>query len=337
MTDSVHIAEPDFLTRIIDKAVGIGTGLEPRLPSLFEPPQRLPVRGGHVSNKEPVPIADPTRDRFKPAVGSLGGGDPKQFSAPVWRYAATARPDADANRDDQPPVVASPDTRTPRSAMPALVTSVTDVAEPPILALRADLDPTAKRRPPLPLAPEGQSLRPLFRGGEFGTTRPLAGDDKGVSKPPSFTARGNSAATSEDSAATSARDVATVQRGARGATARAVGPATLVVPLTVRSRSERDEAVRERANAPQVVEIGMLTPNPRAPLPTIGVSPPTGPHRSERGEPASVRLPPVVNVTIGQVEVRAVPAPRAEKLRSETRGARPMSLDEYLRRRESGR
>jgi hypothetical protein len=60
-----------------------------------------------------------------------------------------------------------------------------------------------------------------------------------------------------------------------------------------------------------------------------------------RAEPrATIAAPdPVINITIGRIEVRAGPAPGGER-RAEPaarRAAKPLSLEEYLRRREVSR
>jgi hypothetical protein len=60
-----------------------------------------------------------------------------------------------------------------------------------------------------------------------------------------------------------------------------------------------------------------------------------------RAEPqAKIPAPdPVINITIGRIEVRAGPAPGGER-RTEPaarRTAKPLSLEEYLRRREVSR
>ena len=60
-----------------------------------------------------------------------------------------------------------------------------------------------------------------------------------------------------------------------------------------------------------------------------------------RAEPrAKIPAPdPVINITIGRIEVRAAPAPGGER-RAEPaarRAAKPLSLEEYLRRREVSR
>jgi hypothetical protein len=89
-------------------------------------------------------------------------------------------------------------------------------------------------------------------------------------------------------------------------------------------------------------ERATLAPDARAIRSVIVVAPPTGPHRSRRdevrSEQANTHPVPVVNVTIGRIEVRAVQVPGAAmKLHPEKRGPQPMSLDEYLKRRGGGR
>jgi hypothetical protein len=54
-------------------------------------------------------------------------------------------------------------------------------------------------------------------------------------------------------------------------------------------------------------------------------------------EYSAVGMEPVVNVTIGRIEVRAAVQPAPAPRRIEARGQRPMSLDDYLKRRGSGR
>jgi hypothetical protein len=77
------------------------------------------------------------------------------------------------------------------------------------------------------------------------------------------------------------------------------------------------------------------------PLRRIVVEPPTLRHRPER-QPLHADVPivsaePVVNVTIGRVEIRAVQAPSIARQRTEPYGVKPMSLGGYLKQRGGGR
>ena len=99
-----------------------------------------------------------------------------------------------------------------------------------------------------------------------------------------------------------------------------------------------DRLQRDDAGAAEVV--GALvppvlttfaTPSPRA-------GRPSGPSGLPHAPPPEIDAPAVVNVTIGRVEVRAVPEPVASSsaMPPEPRHA-PMGLDEYLRRRGAAR
>jgi hypothetical protein len=69
---------------------------------------------------------------------------------------------------------------------------------------------------------------------------------------------------------------------------------------------------------------------------------PTSMRRSADRQPPSsvqeVETEPVINVTIGRIEVRAVAEDSKASRRShESRERKPMSLDEYLKQRGGGR
>ena len=85
---------------------------------------------------------------------------------------------------------------------------------------------------------------------------------------------------------------------------------------------------------------GALVPSPEPGVRRVVVEARTTRRRSApeqtRVEPPAAEATPVINVTIGRVEVRAVPAAPPTQ-RSEGRGQRPMSLEEYLKRRGGGR
>jgi hypothetical protein len=63
---------------------------------------------------------------------------------------------------------------------------------------------------------------------------------------------------------------------------------------------------------------------------------PTGAAARRLAQSRDVTPPPVVNVTIGRVEVRQPPLPPPVPPPARSSGPRPLSLDEYLERRNSG-
>ena len=89
-------------------------------------------------------------------------------------------------------------------------------------------------------------------------------------------------------------------------------------------------------------ELGVLMPKPAAiPVPfTIGMNAPRVDSPTGRGFAANTPLAeqpaPVINVTIGRVEVRAAQAPTARPRANATK-PKPLSLDDYLKQRGGGR
>jgi hypothetical protein len=64
------------------------------------------------------------------------------------------------------------------------------------------------------------------------------------------------------------------------------------------------------------------------------VEPVLNPWKNHGHREAPARTEPTIQVTIGRIEVRAVPQPVLK--RSKPKGPDPMSLDEYLRGRNGG-
>jgi hypothetical protein len=96
----------------------------------------------------------------------------------------------------------------------------------------------------------------------------------------------------------------------------------------------RAERARSSPPAPPV-----LTPQPSARALAMPARPSEirpRPSRRERAAPGPVPPPPVVNITIGRVDVRA-PAPAAPAARAQPPRTAPQSLADYLKRRGGGR
>lgn len=207
---------------------------------------------------------------------------------------------------DKRDAAAGSDSGSSGSLMPAFFAPMPAARESALLAARTDRDAARSDRG----APGGQTaearrtpvtqeLRPLSDGDEVAALRPPAPDRDRPSPLSSFPAGRDPATKSEEPEETHARDADRAERATLAPDARAIRPVIVVAPPTVPYRSRRDEVRGEQANAQPV---------------------------------------PVVNVTIGRIEVRAVQAPGvAMKPRPEKRGPQPMSLDEYLKRRGGGR
>jgi len=108
---------------------------------------------------------------------------------------------------------------------------------------------------------------------------------------------------------------------------------------TSRDRSGMDERTNPPVRADLDDTRGTLVPVSTAAAQRIVVAPQAAPYRPPRdqGPAAQADAAPVVNVTIGRLEVRALPAAAAAKPRSERRAAQPMSLDDYFKQRRGER
>lgn len=107
-------------------------------------------------------------------------------------------------------------------------------------------------------------------------------------------------------------------------------------PMVARAPESRTASLPSAERSERVYD------HPMAPAPgarRIVVEPPTVLHRprrqSLRAEMATPGPEPVVNVTIGRIEVRAVLAPPGSA-RQRPQKPKPMSLDEYLKQRGGG-
>jgi hypothetical protein len=110
----------------------------------------------------------------------------------------------------------------------------------------------------------------------------------------------------------------------------------------LRAVSHDRSGMDERTNPPVRTDLddtrGTLVPVSTAAAQRIVIAP-QAPYRPPRDEaPAGqADAAPVVNVTIGRLEVRAMPAAATAKPRSERRGAQPMTLDDYFKQRRGER
>jgi hypothetical protein len=129
------------------------------------------------------------------------------------------------------------------------------------------------------------------------------------------------------------RAVAAIPRGPHrddDASPPAPGHARISLPITLARR--RDPASQGEAEASGVSASPQLVPDSRVTIEGVFATPSRLAHHQPGDRPAEASAAPSVNITIGRVEVRAVSAP-APRPRAEPRGAQPLGLDEYLKRR----
>ncbi|MGH8599145.1 MAG: hypothetical protein ACRET1_00675 [Burkholderiales bacterium] len=251
----------DFLGRLVDRARGGDGGLQPRLPSLFEPSRFTGVRS----------IIDERESPLDEAVGSLSQPTSDGDGIRHW----------DADR--APPTQRDPLAFHLRPQQPLLYQAT--MTDP----VAADSLPTRFPR-----------LRT-----QTAITAFIASDDRNTAAPASDLARGASLDAGDDfrPVRTDARAAAAGDETARDHRPSQTGTLT----------SSFDQTAHAIVVAPEVAQRRSTSQQPHAGNPPISAQ-------------------PVINVTIGRVEVRATqsaPTPRHAK----AQGPQPMSLDDYLRRR----
>lgn len=300
MNESPRAATPDFLDRIVDKAIGTDDAMQPHLPSFYEP-----VTG-------PVPSA-----------------------AADWR----------ADIDSPVAEVADrPSQQAPRDA-PLAPRDLPTESPPPqagrerVAAVSAD-----ELTPPVPTRPQPRTtalptLTPIAANleAQHGVAMPLA--EEGLATPRrSPTLSQQPAPIARDAPAHHEAPVALLQAASHPSIAppRASDGNVLDDPrMTHEGRQELPPVRAEVAARGALIPAAAPVAYARAGQ-TPGARWQTSALQGSR--PPDADSPPVVNVTIGRIEVRTVQAPSAApRQRTEPRAPKPMSLDDYLKQRGSVR
>jgi hypothetical protein len=305
MNNLLPKAEPDFLQRLVSRALEDDSAIEPRLPSLFEPAPVSSLDPGIAWQDQSAYVAD------QAAEGRVGDGDVE-----VGRSDAKAGPAPRSGHDVLDAAA------TPRRAEPMPLAEQLDPRPAVARALEAALPPhpspsssqaaAAARRRSSPAAPSesaasAEHLPPKAVDVVIRELHPPAGDVTPFEDRRLITASDHR----EESPPQAAN----------------------------RDRSGIDE----RTNPPLRTDLddmrGTLVPVSTAIAQSIVVAPQAAPCRPPRDEaPAGqADVAPIVNVTIGRLEVRAMPAAATAKPRSERRGAQPMTLDDYFKQRRGER
>jgi hypothetical protein len=311
----------DFLTRTADKALGTGILIRPRVRSVFEPPpqqqqqqqqQRIWIGPGPDWPEEAAARVETALSRQPHEPPELAGpnGPPPQGSVPVASVRNDGPPVAPAAAEEP---LATRRRDTAAGAQPARsVESAAATLHDGAAAIRS-LRPqqqsaaTTKSRPDAssrPVARNNQTSTDHLAPAVVATPSPAARPDETAPVPPAATNLGP--------------------------------PATPALPPRRAQHTAMEEYRRPHPGFADEPAQAVLVPAADARVLFVVSS---LPHRAQpeawRGEQPEAPAAPVVNVTIGRVEVRAASAPAPPGLRA-ARGQQPLSLDEYLKRR-SGR
>jgi hypothetical protein len=325
----------DYLSSLVARSFNLTGELQPRLGSIFEP---LHPTGGTASghafglsleDSEPAPGETPVRT-ISPAwmpAGRLAEWEPPKTNLKLPADKAGARPigfQAAPGTQSSPPAGSEPAPVTP-------VPAGTAPARPPDQSASS----SAPLRRPVPTPVSG---RPSAEGvpGRTGRDRPTRSpaatrDESPVVPTPgaaerqsrprlepaielTLNERVNSPAVPSSPGTESTPSSGTAGRESR----------TALEPANPRPEPTPVETPRPATPATVVVQ-PHVTPAPRAE--------PAGPALA--GRAATPKPAPTIQVTIGRIEVRAVPPPAPPP---KQRSAPPvMSLDDYLRQRDGGR
>jgi len=346
MNNPLPKAEPDFLQRLVSRALDEDSAIEPRLPSMFEPASVSSPDAGAAWQDAPAHAFDQAvEDRAGDGDVEAGRPQAKADPTPMLGHDVLSAPVTPVSAEPMP-LAKQPDPR-PAAARDA-GRPQTKVDPTPILS--HDVPSTAaipKRLEPMPLAKQPDPRPAAARDAEPPpqplSSRPAAA----VRRRSSPVARNESAASAEH---VPPKVVDVVLRELHPA-AGDVAPREGRLPTTgpdhreaspPRMASRDVSGMDERANPPARTDPndtrGTLVPVSTAAAQRIVVAA-AAPYRPPRDQApvGQTDAAPVVNVTIGRLEVRAVPAGAMAKPHSERRGAQPMTLDDYFKQRRGER
>ena len=305
MSEPPRPVTPDFLDRVINKTLGAGDAIQPRLPAFYEPAMGL---GPSAVTALPIEITAPGDAAMNQSAQRVIRDVPAQQMHDV--HAEPVSPNLGQDlaytvpaRERNQSVATGPEDRTPRLATltPTAPTAAMPEANLRVVMLPTEEGVTIPRRTPalsLQLAQEAADAPPRIRAPlTVLQTAPLpamvsilANEDNALDEIRSPHKRWHEPGPVNGEAVT---------RGALIPAATAVAQNT-----AVQSRSEAGWQLSS----------------------------------SQQSQTSDADPVPVVNVTIGRVEVRAVQAPSAPaREHTELRRAKPMSLDDYLKQRGGGR
>lgn len=285
-----------FLNRIVEKALGVASSIEPRLPSLYESLAGADVMSGLDMERSAPTIVESrveTPESMATPVLKSTAYEPEQRSPDGVEISVEQHSQTQTQSVEEPPqvgVLVAPESRV---AMAVRTTSDTSVPH------MAHAVPDTPRRARASKA--SRQGDPVAR--QINTASPL----QAVLMP----GKTPTILHSEDDARP-ARDTAPTE------------PAQ----VEHRTQNEISKGALMPSQIPALLQsrISRIAPN----------IPERKPQDIGHGESIQAQQAPVINVTIGRVEVRAVQGP-AGKARVEPAKQKPMNLDEYLKQQRGRR
>ncbi len=297
----------DFFGHVVSKALVPEPALAPRLLSLFEPARLLDVTADWEQTRQTIASADERSSDFPTEQPKVG--------FPERATKATDSPAAEISGDEpKKRPIGKPRKRSEETVVPPRL-DITTAMDVDLYAPRPSPSPG-----PLPLSSvierrisESHELWPTDINMESSVTdRRMRFEEKSVvpgNKPP---------------------DGFRLKEDIVSAIFPADGEASIVTPEALTTSAQTvvpDDVAEHRAATPPMAPRRIIEPK------VVRRLMPVEPRRAEEAP-----VTPVVSVTIGRIEIRAVPdQPAAARRRTEARVPKPMSLEDYLKQRGGGR
>jgi hypothetical protein len=331
MNEAAVHQERDFLGRLIDRALGRADAVDPKMPSLFEPPETFGAPLDSTIQEETIDeeVAAPQRRQSRP------GQEPKTLTERM------IKPDTSYIGNDEHAVAHRPVTMERfETSVNSRLTSADEVT-----AAARTIHRASPQASSYPSSEEGlreansfplQNVRSKDRrivqtvtDSEPQITQQTLTPDQGARQHPTL---------ARESQQTGPKRRAEIE----GEISAAIGPrVSTVITMTSLRPSPTPAREPQQTDGPgRSIEIdgdisAAMVPRVSAAvaMPSLRFLPQTVPKNSTAApEP---KPEPTINVTIGRIEVRATPPPIQQP--SEQRSApRVMTLEEYLRQRSQG-
>lgn len=323
----------DYLTRLVERTLGLPSTVRPEVPPTFAPETGYPP--------DPEPAGEPGPDTGPVGHAIRRAGDPSRSVEHVPGQDPPEREERIplSQQSDGPELGARDHAPLPRTEGPARETETGNAEkraeiEHHLIEREEGEPPGEVRSTPPEREPEGEEHL-------TGTSeaRPLERPGTNHDEPDAAPSPGSDAELS-GGRAVSPTDATGSDRGASPALEMPAAPDLPTSQTSGREEREAESSVPGARRLPSAApDLAERTPEPRTPIPGAPLAstddraratPPAAiPHRRETKEA------PMIRVSIGRVEVRAITTEPAQRP-PEERPEPALSLDEYLRQQSGG-
>lgn len=323
----------DFFSGLLERSKNPAGGLQRRRPGRFEPPPEMLHSGLEEERGNGADARPPESRERRPAAAPDETGTPtrRETSGAVNRSEPFAQERKSRAHDSPPPSTTDRTGDRVVGELLRLARAVEQLGRSSGKGRVSDTDAAGRQHIPGSLRPQTSPRSPADTGettaGSVDRRPPgLPSNDGGIRRTPVVPATAGEAVASQ-------RTVSAVE--AAGTTQPATRPAAIVPkspePTATRQRSD-DQPPPMPIPGPKPV-LQPLLQHAQSAAPGRAAIPATDRHAATS---LAEREPTTVHVSIGRIEIRAVPTP-AKAARSTQPTAPRLSLDDYLKARDGGR